>query len=424
MSADDWPLWQRLVRHADDASQVAYVEQGTGRRITYRALVDRVHAATAPAAVDVIHGVSPIAFVIRFLAAMRNGSAALPIDKSAAAERDRLVALAGSGNIAGPAVLLASSGTTGRPKLVRRERDSLDAVAAAMADAMTLTPADRVLAAVPLSHSYGLEHGLLAPLWAGCTTVVCDGLDLPAVSAAWHGGATVLPAVPSMLEGVLRGDLRPTPTLRRVYTAGAPLPATVAADFRSRHGLAVGQVYGMTEVGSVVVHDPARDACDTVGRPVAGVSLRTDDDGELLVRSPSMLSRYLGDTLRLVDGHFPTGDLAMIAADGQLKLVGRRRLLIDVGGAKVNPQEVEAVLLEHPAVAACAVVPLALSETVRRVKAVVVPANVSTTPTAIELRDFVRARLARHKVPRVIEFRDSLPRTSAGKVARQLLEMP
>ena len=422
MSADDWPLWQRLVNHAKDASHVAYVEQCTGRRITYRELIDRVHASAAPAAVDVLDGLPPIAFVVRFLAAMRHGSAALPIDKAAVAEKDRLVDLARSDVASGPAVLLASSGTTGRPKLVRRERDGLDAVAASMADAMTLTPADRVLAAVPLSHSYGLEHGLLAPLWAGCTTVVCAGLDLPAVSAAWHGGATVLPAVPSMLEGILRGDLRPSPTLRRVYTAGAPLPPSVANDFHARYGIAVGQVYGMTEIGSVVVHDPRRDAPGTVGRPANGVSLRVDGDGELLVRSPSMLSRYVGDTLTLQGGHFPTGDLATITPAGELRLIGRRRLLIDVGGAKVNPQEVEAVLLEHPAVAACAVVPLALSETVRRVKAVVVPANVDKPPSAAELRDFVRARLARHKVPRVIEFRDALPRTAAGKVARQLLE--
>ena len=422
MNADDWPLWQRLVRHAEDASHLAYVEQGTGRRITYRDLVDRVHSAPAAPAVGVIDGLPPIAFVVRFLAAMCQGRAVLPIDKAAAAERDRLVELAVSDQSKGAAVLLASSGTTGRPKLIRRERDGLDAMAASMANAIALTPADRVLAAVPLSHSYGLEHGLLAPLWAGCTTIVCDGLDLPAVSAAWQSGATVLPAVPSMLEGVLRGDLRPSPTLRRVYTAGASLPPSIANDFRAHYGIAVGQVYGMTEIGSVVVHDPSRDDPVSVGRPVPGVSLRVDADGELLVRSPSMLSRYIGDTLTLIDGHFPTGDLATIAPDGQLTLIGRRRLLIDVGGAKVNPQEVEAVLLDHPAVAACVVVPMALSETVRRVKAVVVPTNVGSPPSAAALREFVRGRLARHKVPRVIEFRDSLPRTAAGKIARQLLE--
>ncbi|HEX8324547.1 MAG TPA: AMP-binding protein [Tepidisphaeraceae bacterium] len=427
---NDWLLWQRLQDHArDDARRVAYVEQASGRSITYAELVDRVSSSTAAAKVEVLIVGNRIDFVVRFLAALLHGHAVLPADVTVPPpELARLKELADGDDATGPAVLLASSGTTGQPKLIRRERAALDAVARAMSDSVGFGPADRVLAAVPLAHSYGLEHGLLSPLWAGSTVLLCDGLDLPPVAAAWRHGATIFPAVPSMLEMLLRGNLPPASSLRRIYTAGAPLPLTIADAFTQTYGVKVGQVYGMTEIGSVVYHDPNgdawRDRPGTVGRAVSGVSLRTDADGELLVKSQGMLSRYIGDDLHLIDGHFPTGDLATIDADGQLTLLGRRRLLIDVGGAKVNPHEVEAVLAQHPAVAACVVLPLRLSETVCRVRAIVVPSDTRHPPAAADLRAFVRERLARHKVPRLIEFRDDLPRSAAGKVARQLLETP
>lgn len=428
-AAGDWPLWARLQRHADDApNRTAYIEQGTGRSITYRTLVDAVIAAPRSAsAVEILNVGNRIAFVVRLLAVLRAGGCVLPIDVTVPpAEADRLTQIAGGAVPDRPAVLLPSSGTTGQPKLVCRPRDGLHGMAGGVADAIGLLPTDRVLAAVPLAHSYGLEHGLLIPLWAGCTVLLCDGLDLPPVAAAWRSGPTVFPAVPSMLELLLRSELPANDSLRRVYTAGAPLPASVADAFETRYGFAVGQVYGMTEIGSVTYRDPARDAADSVGRSAAGVQLRIDHSGELLVRSPSMLSTYLGDPSaadRLVDGFFLTGDLAALSAAGELTLLGRAKLLIDVGGAKVNPLEVEAILAEHPGVATCVVLPLALSETIRKVRAIVVPTDPAGPPSATELRDFVRQRLARHKVPRLIEFRDGLPRTPAGKIARQLLAL-
>ncbi|MDB5324498.1 MAG: putative fatty-acid--CoA ligase [Phycisphaerales bacterium] len=424
----DWPLWARIQQHTGDApDRVAYIEQGTGRSITYGALVDAVIAAPQRAsAVEVLSVGNRIAFVVRLLALLRAGGSVLPIDVTVpAAESDRLTQIAIAAKLDAPAVLLPSSGTTGQPKLICRPRDGLHGMASGLATAIGLTSADRVLAAVPLAHSYGLEHGLLIPLWAGCTVLLCDGLDFPPMAAAWRAGPTVFPAVPSMLELLLRSELPKNESLRRVYTAGAPLPASVAGAFEDRYGVPVGQVYGMTEIGSVTYRDPARDAADSVGRAVADVQMRIDDVGELLVRSPSMLSGYFGDasaSAALVDGFFRTSDLAELSADGEVTLLGRTKLLIDVGGAKVNPLEVESILGEHPGVAACVVLPLALSETIRKVRAIVVPTDPAAPPSATELREFVRQRLARHKVPRLIEFRESLPRTPAGKIARQLLE--
>ena len=323
-------------------------------------------------------------------------------------------------------LLLVSSGSTGAAKVVRRTGTSVDAVSEAMVEALGIRPADRVLACLPLSHSYGLEHGLLAPLWAGATVVLADGFDLPTVAAAFAGGVNVFPAVPAMVEALGRVDVPGVAAARAVYTAGAPLPAEVSGRFFDRHGVRVGQVYGMTEIGSVTYNDPSDSDFDpaSVGRPMGGVSVRIVGEGEVAVRAASMFAGYVGlrrDESHWADGHFLTGDLGRLDA-GRLTITGRERLLIETGGLKVNPLEVEAVLASHPAVADVAVVAVRQTEAVRRLRAVVVPRDPSSPPAGEALRAFARQRLAAHQVPRWVEFRADLPRTATGKIARHLLE--
>jgi acyl-coenzyme A synthetase/AMP-(fatty) acid ligase len=155
---------------------------------------------------------------------------------------------------------------------------------------------------------------------------------------------------------------------------------------------------------------------------MTGVELRTDADGQLLARATSMMSGYVGDESPLTpDGFFPTGDLGRLDNRGNLLIEGRLKLLIDVGGLKVNPAEVERAIGDHPAVAACVVVPMRLSETVFRLKAIITPTDLKRPPAADELRRFARERLTSHKIPRVFELRDSLPRTATGKIMRHLL---
>jgi len=136
------------------------------------------------------------------------------------------------------------------------------------------------------------------------------------------------------------------------------------------------------------------------------------------VRAPSMLSSYLDGEVPLVDGHLLTGDLARIGADGRITITGRQKLLIDVGAYKVNPLEVENELRTHPGVAECVVVAVAASETVQRLRAVVAIRDGEPRPTADGLRKFLRERLSPIKVPRIIEFVDSLPKSPTGKVLR------
>jgi acyl-coenzyme A synthetase/AMP-(fatty) acid ligase len=327
---------------------------------------------------------------------------------------------------AGPGLLLQSSGTTGLPKIVFRSAASIDAVSKHMADAIDFRSSDTVLATVPLCHSYGLEHGLLAPMWVGSSALLVQGLDLHLIMQLLaEANVTLLPGVPPMYEMMTTvGDARPMPSLRKAYSAGGPLPRSVFERFRERFGHRIGQLYGATEIGSVTFSDPTRDDFDpaSVGRPMEGVEIDIADE-EVHIMAPSMFSGYIDERIDLSDGgFFATGDLGRITERGDLVITGRSKLLIDVGGLKVNPLEVEEVLSQHPGVAECAVVAVRLSDTVSRVKAVIVATDPLDPPNSDALRGFVRERLAGYKVPRVIEFRESLPRTATGKVLRQMLQ--
>jgi acyl-CoA synthetase (AMP-forming)/AMP-acid ligase II len=345
-------------------------------------------------------------------------------------------------------LLLQSSGTTGRPKIAFRTAASLDAVAGATAEAIGFGPSDRVLLPLPLCHSYGVEHGLLAPVWAGSCVHLCRGFDLSvALRELTEGGITIFPGVPFMFESLAQrggdgGGATALTSLRRAYSAGGPLPASVFEGFRARYGVAVTQLYGATEIGSVTFNDaggPGQFDPASVGRPMRGVDVRVLEvdepradrpvaagvEGQVAVRAASMMSGYLRDDdpgSHLADGFFLTGDLGRLDAGGRLTITGRIKLLIDVGGLKVNPIEVEEVLAGHPEVAACVVLPVRVSETLSRLKAVVQPKDPEGQGLSAEsLRRFARGRLAPHKVPRLFEVRKSLPRSPAGKVLRHMV---
>lgn len=464
---DTMELLARLRRHASDApragGRVAVREVATGRALTFAQLAEQVdsfaaklRASLAPAATVMLRCPNTTGYHIAFLGALAAGLTVFPVPANVVAhEFDPLVRRAGAiavidasldvrplavGGAAtsppapasgsGPALLLQSSGTTGLPKIVRRDARSLDAVSAQMVAAMGIEEFDEFLSCVPLCHSYGLEHGLLAPLWAGATVHLVDGFDLAVVRRELRDvGITVFPGVPSIFEMLanLPGDAAAAGTfrsLRLAYSAGGPLPEAVYNRVLDHEGMRVGQLYGATEIGSVTFSHPASPHFQpaSVGRAMEGVELRADADGQLLVRAQSMMSGYVGDQSPATpDGFFPTGDLARIDADGNLFITGRLKLLIDVGGLKVNPMEVEQAICEHPLVGACAVVPMRLSETVSRLKAVVTAADPARPPAPEALRRFTRERLSAHKVPRVFEVRDALPRSATGKLLRHLL---
>ncbi len=344
------------------------------------------------------------------------------------------------GGVCPGSIVLGSSGTTGLPKLVQRESEALDADARAVAGGLSLTPSDQVLCVPPLCHSYGIDM-MLGTLFAGGTLRIMGEFDPAGVARQIACGVTVLPGMPFVYEALarLRSGVEDAPPrardLRLAVCAGSPLSARVRDEFTRWWGVGVGQLYGATELGAVSVSLPGEAGFDpeSVGRPLAGVSFRVVDiedpsrelapgeEGHLAVKASSMLSGYLDETLSLADGHLLTGDLARIDRSGRATITGRLKLMIDAGGYKVNPLEVEATLLTHPAVAECAVVPLALSATIQRLLALVVAKDPQRPPTNAELRGFLRERLSPTKVPRQFRMVASLPRSPQGKLQRHRL---
>ena len=339
----------------------------------------------------------------------------------------------------GSGLMLLSSGTTGDPKIAMRSGPSLDAVARNVSEATGLQANDRVLGMIPLCHSYGVEHGILAPTYAGCAVHLCRGFDTRVVIEQLTSGAvTVLPGVPSIFELLARwGDgTTAFPQLRCAYSAGSQLPMTIFDACQRQLQLRVGQLYGSSEVGSVTFNSPHAPGHDPMssGLPMTGVITAIVDpqsqsldhplppgvEGELAIHAPSMLDGYVGQNEPSIhNGYFLTGDLARVNTAGQLTITGRIKLLIDVGALKVNPLEVESVLAQHDEVQDCVVVGTPVTDTISRVRAVVVPRDIDNPPSSESLRHFARARLSAHKVPRVIDITESLPKSPTGKILRR-----
>ena len=332
-------------------------------------------------------------------------------------------------------LLLRSSGTSGSPSVALRPGPALDHVVGTLVNLLDLQATDRVVAALPMQHAYGLEHAVLAPMVTGAMVAWRPGFDLNWALAELNGGATVFPGLPVTLEACARAEPVADHDLRLAYSAGSPLPPTVRTAFAETWGTPVGDLYGATELGTITW------GLNDVARPVPGVSVLVSTDGktsqqhgegELLVKSNAMFDGYLreggGDVdpgVRL-DDHLRTGDLGRIEEDGSVEITGRIKAQFDVGGLKVNPADVEKILQGQPGVSEIAVLPLLLSETVTRVLAVVVAEKQGIDEDAeARLREglFTRSAkmLAPHQRPRVIHFRDSLPRTASGKLLRQVL---
>ena len=335
-------------------------------------------------------------------------------------------------------VVLLSSGTTGASKLVVRSLAALSADARQVVEALALRRDDSVAAAMPLCHSYGVDM-MVAALLAGAALHVHSRFDPAALAADLRTGATVFPGVPFMYEALARADHTSTTAssgsmaLRLAFSAGTPLHPRIAREMQRVWGLRIGQLYGLSELGSVTFNNPDSSKFDSasVGVPMRGVEIRIVDpddsarvmesgvEGHVAIRARSMLSGYMpAEAPVLVHGFFPTGDLGKIDAAGRLYITGRLKLLIDVGGLKVNPLDVEAVLATHPDVAECVVVPLVVSDTVMRVRAVYVASDPLNPPRESELRAFMKERVSAFKVPRVFERVEVLPRSASGKVLR------
>jgi long-chain acyl-CoA synthetase len=223
--------------------------------------------------------------------------------------------------------------------------------------------------------------------------------------------------------------------VRLAFSAGTALPRPFFDAFLDRFGVPVRQLYGCTEAGTLTANmddDPAA-SFESVGRPVDGVAVLVEDDegeqvapgtvGEIAVRSPGLTSGYADmeelNREAFRDGFFLSGDLGMLDDDGRLTITGRKKLLIEVGGYKVDPIEVEDVVVAHPNVAEAVVVGVETKvQGEELVKAVVVP---KAEMDERDLIGFCQQRLANFKVPQVVEFREEIPKSPLGKILRKYL---
>ncbi|GEC08088.1 acyl-CoA synthetase [Streptomyces spinoverrucosus] len=356
-------------------------------------------------------------------------------------------ALGDDADDAAPALIVYTSGTTGPPKGAVIPRRAIAATLDALADAWQWTGDDVLVHGLPLFHVHGLVLGILGPLRRGGSVRHLGRFSPEGVARELSTGATMLFGVPTMYHRI--AEALPTdPELvkalagaRLLVSGSAALPVHDHERIAAATGRRVIERYGMTETlmnTSVRADSEARPG--TVGVPLPGVELRLVEDdgtpieaydgesvGEIQVRGPNLFTEYLNRpdataAAFTADGWFRTGDMAVRAPDGYVRIVGRKATdLIKSGGYKIGAGEIENALLEHPGVREAAVTGEPDPDLGERIVAWIVPADPQSPPGVDELADHVARRLAPHKRPRVVHHLDALPRNDMGKIMKRAL---
>lgn len=336
-------------------------------------------------------------------------------------------------------IYLYSTGSTGKPKRVCRTHGNLTALADNHTATVGWTEKDRILFTVPISHTYGFGNFISSVKIGASVYVLGDFNRNKVLDLLERESITIFPAVPVMLE-VLAKTYLPEPknlsSLKLVISAGAPLPEKTFLSFHKKFGIYPRQLYGSSETGVISINlgDDIEKTYNSVGRHVenviveirdeSGGVLGVDEVGEIAVKSPSMTTAgYFGlpeetDAV-FKDGYYLTGDLGRIDENGFIYIVGRKKLFINISGNKVDPVEVENVLLGHDFITEAAVLGITDNDGKESVKAVIVSEGELKKEDIIK---YCRDRITEFKIPQIIEFRNELPRSPTGKVLRGQLK--
>lgn len=337
------------------------------------------------------------------------------------------------------ALVLHTSGTTARPKIVPLSQRNLCRSAASIATNLALVAEDRCLNVMPLFHVHGLVGALLASLWAGASIACAPGMDA-AQLAAWltELGPTWYTAVPTMHEAVLRQFSGPrggtiAHRLRFVRSCSAALPAKVAGAMEKALGVPVIEAYGMTEAAHQVASNPLPPLARKPGSVgvATGIELAIMDEeghllapgrtGEIVVRGESVMAGYEANPeanrAAFVGGWFRTGDEGRLDPEGYLTISGRLKEIINRGGEKVSPADVEKALLEHEAVR-CAAAFSVPHPTLGEDLAAAVILREGTNIAEEALRGFLFGRLSDFKIPSRVIVVDEIPLGATGKIQR------
>jgi long-chain acyl-CoA synthetase len=342
------------------------------------------------------------------------------------------------------AVILYTSGTTGRPKGAELTHANLRRNAAVSATTLFgLQPEDVVMGCLPLFHSFGQTCGLNATVGSGACLTLLPRFDPgKALEVIQRDRVTVFEGVPTMYVALLNHPRRTrfdVGSLRLCVSGGAALPVEVLRGFEDAFGCVILEGYGLSETSPVAAfnHPDRERKPGSIGTPIQGVELRLigldGDDvpagevGEIAIRGHNLMKGYWGRKQAtreaIPDGWLRTGDLARQDEDGYFFIVDRKKDLIIRGGYNVYPREVEEVLYEHPAVAEAAVVGLPHPTHGEEVgAAVVLKPGAEATPA--ELRAFCQERVAAFKYPRQVWLEAALPKTATGKLLRREVVPP
>jgi oxalate---CoA ligase len=337
------------------------------------------------------------------------------------------------------ALVLHTSGTTSRPKIVPLRHINITASAYHIARSLALEPADLCLNIMPLFHIHGLIAGVLSSLAAGAAVCCTPGFNafkffgwFRDTRPSWYT------AVPTMHQAILslagrNQDALQGSRLRFIRSSSASLPPQVMTELEAAFAVPVIEAYGMTEAAHQMAANPlpprphfAGSVGIAAGPEIAimdeaGTLLAPDALGEVVIRGRNVTAGYENNpdanATAFTDGWFRTGDQGFLDADGYLRLTGRLKEIINRGGEKVSPLEIDAVLMDHPAVAQAVTFALPHDKLGEEVAAAVVLREGSTASEP-EIRDFVAARLTAFKVPRKIVVLTEIPKGATGKLQR------
>jgi len=331
------------------------------------------------------------------------------------------------------ALIKFTSGSTGVPKGIVVTADNVLAEAQNVTATLALTPGDRILAPVPIFHSYGFDLGVLAMLFSGATLILRDTfVPRRALADLSHRQVTIFLGVPSMYRIFVETPLSSVPDLspiRYLLSCTAPLRPDLITAFYEKFRMPICQHYGSSETGAVTTHVPSQvlGRLESVGQPMKNVQLKiidekgeempTGEEGEVVVKSQVVAPGYImgqppGES-KFRDDTYRTGDIGLVDEHDFLFLRGRTDDVINVGGFKVSPYEVAQVLESFTAVREAAAIGVKDANGEEVVYAVV---TLKSPTTENEILAFCHSRLSDYKVPRRIDIRDEMPRGPSGKI--------
>jgi long-chain acyl-CoA synthetase len=341
------------------------------------------------------------------------------------------------------AVILYTSGTTGKPKGAELTHANLTRNAEASRGLFDLGSEAVVLGALPLFHSFGQTCGMNATLGAGGTLTLIPRFDPgKALEILQRDQVNVFQGVPTMYGAILHHpehEQYDVSALRVCASGGSAMPVELMRGFEDAFGCKVLEGYGLSESSPVASfnHPDRERKPGSIGTPIEGVEMQVVDDdgrevdegdvGEIVIRGHNVMKGYWNraeeteETIR--DGWLHTGDMGRVDEDGYFFIVDRKKDLIIRGGYNVYPREVEEVLYEHPAVREAAVVGIPHDEYGEEIGAAVALKDGEEVGED-ELRDFVKEQVAAYKYPRRIWFVDELPKGPTGKILKREIELP